>query len=140
MRYTFLSLEKIKQLILPQNNINEAKEILAYELTQLVHGGQEADRALEASKALFSGAGNLDEMPSSILNIEWLGQEWLEVLLELNFIKSKAEGRRLIQQKGLRLNEELLGDPKRLLEKSDFEKGFALLRRGKKVYLKIDSK
>ncbi len=138
MRYTFLSLEKIKELMLPENNINIAKEILAYELTQLVHGKEEAEGAIEASKALFSGAGNLDDVPSSILKEEFFGQEWLDILLELGFIKSKGEGRRLIDQKGLRLNEELLDDSKRLCEKGDFEKGFALLRRGKKVYFKID--
>lgn len=139
MRYTFLEMDKISELLAPDKNINKAKEILAYELTQLVHGKEEADRALEASKALFSGAGNLDDMPSSTLKQEWLNQELLDILLELDFIKSKAEGRRLMKQKGLRLNDELLSDPKTLLEKKDFEKGFALIRRGKKAYLKIDA-
>ncbi|HZK10143.1 MAG TPA: tyrosine--tRNA ligase, partial [Clostridia bacterium] len=104
MRYTFLEMDKISELLAPDKNINKAKEILAYELTQLVHGKEEADRALEASKALFSGAGNLDDMPSSTLKQEWLNQELLDILLELDFIKSKAEGRRLMKQKGLRLN------------------------------------
>lgn len=139
MRYTFLDLETIGELLAPEKNINEAKEKLAYELTLLVHGKEEADRALEASKALFSGGGNLEDMPSSSLSVEWMGREWLEILAEVGFIKSKAEGRRLIEQKGLTLNDELLDDPKRLLEKEDFEKGYALLRRGKKVYFKIDA-
>lgn len=139
LRYTMLEIEEIEKLIDPESNINEAKEVLAYELTGLVHGKEEADKALEAAKALFSGAGNLDDMPSTDLKQEWIGQAWLDVLLELDFIPSKGEGRRLIKQNGLRLNDKPLADPWVKVEEEDFEQGYALLRRGKKAYFKIDS-
>ena len=139
MRYTFLSVEEIEELLQEDRNINEAKEVLAYELTTLVHGEEEGKKALEASKALFSGAGDLENMPSVDLQEEWIGKQWLDVLQELSFIKSRGEGRRLIDQKGLTLNDQLVEDIFAVVDEKDFEKGYALLRRGKKVYLKIDT-
>lgn len=138
LRYTFLSLEEIQELLEEGRNINDAKEALAYELTSLVHGQEEGKKALEASKALFAGQGDLEKMPAVAFKEEWLGKPWLEVLQELSFIPSRGEGRRLIDQKGLTLNDELVEDIFALVDKKDFEKGYALLRRGKKVYLKID--
>lgn len=140
LRYTFLDIKRIEELMAEGRNINEAKEILAYELTSLVHGSGEADKALEASRALFAGAGSLDDMPSQALKEEWLGRDWLDVLVEVGFLKSKAEGRRLIEQKGLRINDVLVEDPWLKLEQEAFGEGYALVRRGKKAYFKIDAK
>ncbi len=139
LRYTFLDIDRIEELMAPDENINKAKEVLAYELTSLVHGEGEADKALEASRALFSGDGKLDDMPSSPLKEEWMGRDWLDVLVELGFIKSKGEGRRLIDQRGLRLNDELVTDLWLKVAEEDFNQGYALLRRGKKSYFKIDA-
>ena len=140
LRYTFLDIEEIERLMDPSENINHAKEVLAYELTGLVHGKEDADKALEASKALFSGAGSLEDMPSTVLKEDWIGREWLDVLVELEFIKSKAEGRRLIDQNGIRLNDKPLSDPWVKVDSQDFKDGYAMLRRGKKSYFKIDIK
>lgn len=140
LRYTFLDIEEIERLMDPSENINHAKEVLAYELTGLVHGKEDADKALEASKALFSGAGSLEDMPSTVLKEDWIGREWLDVLVELEFIKSKAEGRRLIDQNGIRLNDKPLSGPWVKVDSQDFKDGYAMLRRGKKSYFKIDIK
>lgn len=116
--------------------LNKAKERLAWELTQMVHGLEEADKALAASKALFGGEGDLEHMPTSVVQ-DVVGREWLEVLIEVGVIATKSEGRRLMEQNGLILNEEKLSDPYRKAVQEDFVQGHALIRKGKKVFHKI---
>ena len=136
-RYTFLSLEKIEELTSEEGAaLNKAKEVLAYELTKMVHGEEEASKALASAKSLF-GSGGEAELPAIDLPRDRIGQEWLSVLCDLGIVSSRNDGRRLMQQNGLLLNGEKLTDISSVLSEEDFPSGEALVRRGKKVYTKI---
>ncbi|PRR83031.1 tyrosine--tRNA ligase [Clostridium vincentii] len=136
---TFLPMDEVRKLgALEGAEINEAKKRLAYEVTKLVHGEEEAKKSTEASDALFSGGADMSNVPTVVITADKIGTELLEVLAENKIIPSKAEGRRLIQQNGLSLNGEKITDLKRLITKDDFKDGAALIKRGKKNYHKIE--
>ncbi len=137
---TFLPMDEVRRLgALEGAEINKAKEILAFEFTKLVHGEEEANKALEATKALFAGGGVSDNVPSTELDksIFEEGKELLEVMVELGLLKSKGEGKRLIQQNGVSLNDKKVIEPFYKLTMADFEDGSAMIKKGKKVYHKI---
>ena len=136
---TFLPMDEVRRLgALEGSEINKAKEILAYEVTKLVHGEEEAGKAQEAARALFAGGVNMDNVPTVTIARDKLGSELLTILAEEKVVPSKAEGRRLIQQGGLSLNGEKVTDLKRTLTEEDFKDGSALVKRGKKNYHKIE--
>ncbi|MBD7910236.1 MULTISPECIES: tyrosine--tRNA ligase [Clostridium] len=136
---TFLPMDEVRRLgALKDAEINKAKMILAYEVTKLVHGEEEAKKAEEASKALFSGGADMSNVPTVTISRDKLGTELLEVLVENKIVPSKAEGKRLIQQGGLSVNGEKVTDFKRVINDEDFNDGFALIKRGKKNYNKIE--
>ena len=135
---TFLPVEEIKKLAtLEGSQINEAKKILAYEVTKLVHGEQEAEKAKEASEALFGAGKDMSNVPTVIIPKEKLGLSLLDIMVENNIIPSKAEGKRLIQQGGLSLNDVKVADFNRALTEEDIQDGSALIKRGKKNYNRI---
>ncbi len=135
---TFLPVEEIKKLAtLEGSQINEAKKILAYEVTKLVHGEQEAQKAKEASEALFGAGKDMSNVPTVIIPKEKLGLSLLDIMVENNIIPSKAEGKRLIQQGGLSLNDVKVADFNRALTEEDIQDGSALIKRGKKNYNRI---
>ena len=137
---TFLPLEEIEKMESWQGSeLNKAKEILAYELTKLVHGEAEAEKAQATAKALFAGAadaGNMPETPVSKAEFD-AGVGLLDVMVAAGLVKSKGEGRRLIQQGGVSLNDKKVADPLLVLTADLFEKGYAVIRKGKKVFHKI---
>lgn len=136
---TFLPMDEVRRLgALEGSEINKAKEILAYEVTKLVHGEEEAGKAQEAARALFAGGVNMDNVPTVTIARDKLGSELLTILAEEKVVPSKAEGRRLIQQGGLSLNGEKVTDLKRTLTEEDFKDGSVLVKRGKKNYHKIE--
>ena len=136
---TFLPMDEVRRLgALEGSEINKAKEILAYEVTKLVHGEEEANKAQEAARALFAGGVNMDNVPTITISKDKLGSDLLMILAEEKVVPSKAEGRRLIQQGGLSLNGEKVTDIKRALTEEDFKDGSALVKRGKKNYHKIE--
>ena len=136
---TFLPMDEVRRLgALEGSEINKAKEILAYEVTKLVHGEEEAGKAQEAARALFAGGVNMDNVPTVTIAKDKLGSELLTILAEEKVVPSKAEGRRLIQQGGLSLNGEKVTDLKRTLTEEDFKDGSVLVKRGKKNYHKIE--
>ncbi|HEY5525542.1 MAG TPA: tyrosine--tRNA ligase [Clostridium sp.] len=136
---TFLPMDEVRRLgALEGAKINEAKKILAYEVTKLVHGEEEAKKATEAAEALFSGGADMSNVPTVVITEDKIGTELLEVLAENKIVPSKAEGRRLIQQGGLSINGEKITDVKRSIIKDDFKDGSALIKRGKKNYHKIE--
>jgi tyrosyl-tRNA synthetase len=136
---TFLPMDEVRRLgAFKDAEINKAKKILAYEVTKLVHGEEEAKKAEEASAALFSGGADMSNVPTVTISKEKLGAELLEVLVENKIVPSKAEGKRLIQQGGLSINGEKVIDFKRVIDSEDFNDGFALVKRGKKNYNKIE--
>lgn len=137
---TFLPLEEIDELAkLEGSEINKAKEILAHELTELVHGKEEADKAQEAARAIFSNKTNTDNMPSTTLTeADFADGEIgiLDLMKKCGLIPSNGEGRRLIQQGGVSVDDEKVTDVYAKVAKSDFEKGYVVIKKGKKVYHK----
>ncbi len=133
---TFMPLDEIAQYEkLEGQDINRAKERLAYEVTKLIHSEEEARKAQDAAKALFGNGSNLDDMPSSA--IDAIGKSIIDAMLEVNLVPTKSEGRRLIQQGGVMLNGKKVTDPSILLTADDFADGYAIVKKGKKVYHKI---
>jgi tyrosyl-tRNA synthetase len=135
---TFIPLDEIKAMESWEGEqLNKAKEILAYELTNLVHGKEAADKASEAAKALFSGSVNLDNAPTYTLNKSELGMNVMDLCVTSAFLPSKSEARRLIMQGGLTLNNEKVTDINLVIDESLFAEGYLLLKKGKKNFLKV---
>jgi tyrosyl-tRNA synthetase len=140
---TFLPMDEVRRLgNLEGAEINKAKEILAFEFVKIVHGQEEANKALEATQALFSGGGNLEEAPSSEVSKEKIqaGLELLEVMVEAGLLQSKGEGKRLIKQNGITFKDEKVKDPFYKLTLEDFESGSAMIKKGKKVFHRLTLK
>lgn len=132
---TFLPMEEVHRLSsLEGSAINEAKTVLAYEVTKIVHGEEEANKAKTAAEALFGGAGNTQDMPTVAAET---GKKLLDVLTAGKVFASKSEGRRLIQQNGLSLNDAKVTDVDYILQASDFKDGEAIVKKGKKKYFKL---
>ena len=138
---TFLPLEEIDKMDSWQGSqLNTAKEILAYELTKLVHGEEEAQKAQEGARALFSGAGNTENMPTfALADDDFTDDEILvnEILIKAGLISSKGEGRRLIEQGGVSVDDVKVASPFETVKKSDFKDGKIIIKKGKKVFYKI---
>jgi len=120
-------------------DVNEAKTTLAYELTKMVHGAEEADKAKEAAQALFANGGNTADMPSTEMpkaDFE-SGMAILDVMLAAGLIPSKGEGRRLVQQGGVSVNNEKITDPFANITLDKFENDEIIIKKGKKTYHKI---
>ncbi|MDR5587960.1 MULTISPECIES: tyrosine--tRNA ligase [Clostridium] len=136
---TFLPMDEVRRLgALEGAEINGAKKILAYEVTKLVHGDEEAKKAEEAANALFSGGADMSNVPTVTIAKEDLGSTVLDVIAKAKIVPSKKEGRRLIEQGGLSINGEKITELTRTLNEDDFKDGSALIKRGKKNYNKIE--
>ena len=134
---TFIPIEEIEEMEKwDASRINELKEILAMEITTMVHGKEKAEKARDAAKALFSGAGDDANMPTSEITIEGDDAGVLDVLLLGGLIPSKGEGRRLIEQGGITINEEKITNPNMRFTKDQLKEGIKV-RKGKKVFQKI---
>ncbi len=135
---TFLPMEEVHRLgSLQDAAINEAKKVLAYEVTKLVHGQEEADKAQAAAEAVFGGSGSNENMPTIQLTAENEGQKLLDILVAGQVFESKGEGRRLIKQNGLSLNDAKVADPDYVLTDGDFTDGEAIVRKGKKKFYRL---
>ena len=138
---TFLPMDEVRRLgALEGAEINKAKEVLAFEVTKLVHGVEEAKKSQEAAKALFAGGVDMSNVPTVIISKDSLGSTVLDVIASNKIVPSKKEGRRLIEQNGLSLNDEKVTDVQRLLTEEDFKDGAALIKRGKKNYTRLEIK
>ena len=137
-RLTFLPMDEVHKLTAHRDErMNDAKKVLAYEVTRLVHGEAEAEKAKKAAEALFGGAGDADAMPTAEVSPSELGTRLLDVLAKKAVIASKGEGKRLVQQNGLSLNDERVTDIERTLTEQDFRDGSAIVRKGKKTYVRL---
>ena len=135
---TFLPMEEVHRLgSLQDAAINEAKKVLAYEVTKLVHGQEEADKAQAAAEAVFGGSGSNENMPTIQLTAENEGQKLVNILVGAQVFESKGEGRRLIKQNGLSLNDAKVADPDYVLTDGDFTDGEAIVRKGKKKFYRL---
>ena len=122
---------------LVREELNEAKKILAYEVTSLVHGKDEAEAAKTAAEALFSGGSDLSTVPTINLPASRIGTPLIDILTEGGVFPSKSEARRNISQGGVTLNEVRIEDTGRILEASDFIDGAAMVKRGKKKFYRL---
>ena len=130
---TFVPMDEVNRLSnLKDAEINEAKKVLAYEVTKLVHGEEAAKAAEKSASEIFSGQSS-DNMPTIIVNAA-TGRKLLDLLFVTKIIESKSEGRRLIAQNGLTLNDEKVSDVDYVLEEKDFP---AVIRKGKKKFYKV---
>ena len=136
---TFLSLEEIDELArLEGSELNKAKEVLAYEVTKLIHGEEEATKAQETAKALFGNKANLDNMPTTVLSDSDFtdnGIGVLALLCKLGLTASNGEARRLVTQGGISVNDVKVTDPKAVISKDEIAQG-AIVKKGKKVFHK----
>ena len=133
---TFLPLEQIDEMDSWEGSqLNKAKEILAFELTKLVHGEEEATKAQTAASALFGSGANTDDMPST--EIDSYEMSILDVMLTAGLVPSKKEARRLIEQGGVAVNNEKVTDANMILSNEFFADGYAIIKKGKKVFHKI---
>ncbi len=137
---TFLPIEEIEKMDSWEGSqLNTAKEILAFELTKLVHGEEEANKAQEGARALFSGKGNTDNMPTVEITADDFNDDSVlvsDIMIKAGIAKSKGECRRLIEQGGVSVDDEKVTDPFKSLSKADFEKGYVIIKKGKKVFYK----
>ena len=141
---TFLPLEQIDEMDKWEGSqLNKAKEILAYELTALVHGEEEAKKADTAAKSLFAGGAKGGSVPTTEITKEELGEglQIIEVLEKCKLIPSRGEGRRLVQQGGVKVNEEKVTDIGTVItaEMCD-EDGIIMIQKGKKTFHQLKVK
>jgi tyrosyl-tRNA synthetase len=137
---TFLPMEEIRKLEqLKNEQINEAKKVLAYEVTKLVHGEEEAVKARQLAEALFGGGGSTVNMPTTEIPASELeaGIGILDLLLATGLIPSKGEGRRLVQQRGIYIEEAPVASIDFIVGKELFKNGELIIKKGKKTYHKI---
>ena len=138
---TFLPLEQIDEMAGWEGaKLNEAKDILAYELTKLVHGDEEADKARQASKALFSGAGDAAHMPTTELTNDDLGGGQINILnlmVRCGLCASKGEASRLVQQGGVSVNDRKVESIDEALGCEQFTGDGVIIRKGKKVFHRV---
>lgn len=137
---TFLPMAEVRRLgALRDSEINQAKEVLAFEVTKFVHGEEEAQKAQATARALFGGGGVDENMPSTTLSPSDFsdGMDILSLLTTTGLASSRSEGRRLVQQGGVALGEKRVEDVDQLVTMRDFAGGELIIRKGKKVYHRI---
>lgn len=137
---TFVSLDTIEAMeTWDDARVNEKKEVLAYELTALVHGQDEAQKAQQAARAIFSGSGDSENMPTTQVPLDILegeGANIVDLLLLAGLVKSKSEARKLIAQNGVSLNGEAVASHEQAVSAEQLKEG-VIVRKGKKVYRKF---
>lgn len=133
--FTRLDMDVIDKMC--KEDIREAKKLLAFEVTKLVHGEEEALKTKETAEELFSNKGISDNMPTKTIEESELGINILDLLVNMELVSSKSEGRRLIEQNGISINQEKENNVNRIITKDDFKDGFIIVQKGKKVFLKI---
>ena len=133
--FTRLEISEIKKLC--EEDIREAKKLLAFEVTKLVHGEEEALKAKEAAEELFSNKGISENMPTIKLPKEKLNINIVDLLVETNIVTSKSEARRLIEQNGISVNNEKATDVNFIITSSNLTENFIIIQKGKKVFLKV---
>ena len=135
---TFLPMDEVRRLgSYKDQKINEAKQVLAYEVTKLVHGEEEAKKAQEAAQALFSGKGNMDNAPTITITEADFGKKLLDILVDNKVFESKGAGRRLIAQNGVSIGDDKWTDVEKVLTAEDLANGDMIVRKGKKKFYRL---
>lgn len=138
---TFVPIEEIEAMESWEGQqLNQAKERLAYEVTKLVHGEGEANKALEAARALFAKNAHSDDMPTTSLSSADLTEQGIgiiDLLMKAQLVPSRGEARRLILQGGISVDDQKVEGIEKLITATDFEKGHIIVKKGKKVFHKV---
>jgi len=137
---TFLPMDEVKRLgALKDAEINKAKEILAFEVTKLIHSEEDAIKSQEAARALFSGGADSENIPTSELTAAELGESMsvIDLMVKAGLIKTKSEGRRLIEQKGVTVNDNIVEDFNATVSAADFADNKLMIKKGKKVFHRV---
>ena len=134
---TFLPMDEIRRLSsLKGEQINEAKKIIAFEITKLIHGEEEAKKAEEATKALFEGNGSIENMPT--IKLSNTNCHLTEAIVECKICSSKSQAKSLILQGAISLNDQKITDTNYILSDQDFKAEYAILKKGKKIFYRLD--
>ena len=133
--FTRMEISDIKNIC--EKDIREAKKLLAFEVTKLVHGEEEAIKARNASKELFGGLGTSNDMPSINLSKDQLDINIVDLLVLTNLVPSKSEAKRLIEQNGISLNQEKVTNIEEMITSNNLENDELIIQKGKKVFLKV---
>lgn len=133
--FTRMEMEEIKELC--NKDIREAKKLLAFEVTKLVHGEEEAIKSRQIAEELFSNKGVSENMLSTTISKEKLGINILDLLVETNLVSSKSEARRLVEQNGISVNQDKIQSVDKTINNEDLNDNFVIVQKGKKVFLKI---
>ena len=139
---TFIPMDEVRAITDMEHgaDINKAKERLAYEVTTLVHGQEEAEKSQAAAKALFGGGGDMANMPATQIPAAEFGEgmDIIALMQRCQLVSSSSEARRLIKDGGLYLNNERVAAHDQMVTKADMKEGYALIRKGKKVFHKVE--
>ncbi|ADL50441.1 tyrosine--tRNA ligase [Clostridium cellulovorans] len=136
---TFLPIDEVRALgALKDKEINEAKKVLAFEITKLVHGQEEAEKAKTAAEALFGGGVDLSNVPTVTITRDNLGMALVDILTITKIVPSKGEGRRLITQGGVAINDEKITDFAIAIGEEFFVDGYMMVKKGKKNFFKVE--
>lgn len=139
---TFLPMEEVNRLsALEGAEINKAKEVLAFEITKLVHNEEEAQKAQDAARALFSGGGNMDDVPKTQMpksHFEGKGMGIVNLIKEIGLVPSNGEGFRTIEQGGLTMDDVKITDKKMMVTVDTFKDGKILIKKGKKTFHMVE--
>lgn len=138
---TFLPMDEVRRLAsLEGQEINKAKEVLAFEVTKLVHGQEKAQKAMESARAAFGNGGSLENVPTtemSAADLEGEGKGLVSLIKELGLVTSNGDGFRTIEQGGLKINGEKVENPKTLVTLEMFKDGEMVIQKGKKKFHKV---
>lgn len=137
---TFVPMDEVRRLgSLPGEKINEAKKVLAFEITKIIHGEEEAQKAQQAAEALFGGGGDLGSIPTTEVSLEQLseGINILDALVITELAPSKGEARRLVAQGGIAINNEKIEAIDFVITEKNFEDGKTIIKKGKKTYHRL---
>ena len=135
---TFIPMDEVRRLgALKDAEINKAKVVLAYEITKMIHGQEEADKAKAAAEGAFGGSGDMSNLPTTEIEKANLGVNLIDYLTENGILKTKSEGRRLIQQNGMSLNGDKVTDIGFALTEEIFKDNEAIVKMGKKKFHRI---
>ncbi len=136
---TFVPMDEIRRLsALKDQEINKAKKVLAYEVTKLIHGEEEAVKAQSAAEALFGAGTNMSSVPTIFIPEGMKNAGLMDILVHTKVVPSKAEARRLIEQGGLTINDKKIEDKNATLLDVDFKDGSVLIKKGKKKYYSLN--
>ena len=134
--FTNIPMAEIDKMI--KEDIVNAKKVLSFEVTKFIRGEQDAIDAQKASENLFGGGDNLENVPTLKLSAEDFNLTISDILVKVNFAKSKGEARRLIEQGGISIDDQKVKTFMQNLQEFDFEKNYVLLKKGKKQYIKLE--